>query len=145
MNNYKCIGDLIYFISKDIKKKMDEGFKDSNIGQGQILTLMALMRHKEDEFINQDELSEEMGINKANISRNLSKLNANNFIEIHLNEKDQRKKKIILTRKAYDEMNSIGNILEDIFNDMVNGIDEEELKATSEVLNKMKKNLESKR
>ncbi|MEG1003444.1 MarR family winged helix-turn-helix transcriptional regulator [Clostridium sp.] len=145
MSNYKCIGDLIYFISKDLKKKMDEGFKDSNIGQGQILTLMALMRHKEDEFINQDELSEEMGINKANISRNLSKLNANNFIEIYLNETDQRKKKIILTKKAYDEMNSIGNILEDIFNDMVNGIDEEELKVTSEVLNKMKKNLVSKR
>lgn len=46
MKKYEPIGDLIYFISKELKTRLDEELKDRNLGQGQILTLMTLFRLK---------------------------------------------------------------------------------------------------
>lgn len=144
MNKYTEIGDLIYLISKEIKTRMDEGIKDSNLGQGQILTVMNLMRLKGHEPISQEMLVEEMKINKGNISRNLAKLSDKGFIEIIQNKNDQRKKQIILKQVAYDEFVGISRVLQEIFGHMVKDIEEDDLAITLETLNQMKKNLSNK-
>ncbi|SFB10729.1 MarR family winged helix-turn-helix transcriptional regulator [Clostridium frigidicarnis] len=144
MNKYTEIGDLIYLISKEIKTRMDEGIKDSNLGQGQILTVMNLMRLKGHEPISQEMLVEEMKINKGNISRNLAKLSDKGFIEIIQNKNDQRKKQIILKEVAYDEFVGISRVLQEIFGHMVKDIEEDDLAITLETLNQMKKNLSNK-
>lgn len=144
MNKYTEIGDLIYLISKEIKTRMDEGIKDSDLGQGQILTVMNLMRLKGHEPISQEMLVEEMKINKGNISRNLAKLSDKGFIEIIQNKNDQRKKQIILKQVAYDEFVGISRVLQEIFGHMVKDIEEDDLAITLETLNQMKKNLSNK-
>lgn len=141
MKKYEPIGDLIYFISKELKTRLDEELKDRNLGQGQILTLMTLFRLKEKDEIDQDVLSKEMGINKANTSRNLAKLKQNGFIEINQNPIDQRRKQIVLTPKAYEEMFNLEKILKEIHKEMIKDLDEESLTQTLNTLNKMKNNL----
>lgn len=145
MKKYEPIGDLIYFISKELKTRLDEELKDRNLGQGQILTLMTLFRLKEKDEIDQDVLSKEMGINKANTSRNLAKLKQNGFIEINQNPTDQRRKQVVLTPKAYEEMFNIEKILREIHKEMIKGLDEESLTNTLKTLNKMKNNLSEKK
>lgn len=141
MKKYEPIGDLIYFISKELKTRLDEELKDRNLGQGQILTLMTLFRFKKKDEIDQDVLSKEMGINKANTSRNLAKLKQNGFIEINQNPRDQRRKQIVLTPKAYEEMFNLEKILKEIHKEMIKDLDEESLTQTLNTLNKMKNNL----
>lgn len=141
MKKYEPIGDLIYFISKELKTRLDEELKDRNLGQGQILTLMTLFRLKEKDEIDQDVLSKEMGINKANTSRNLAKLKQNGFIEINQNPIDQRRKQVVLTPKAYEEMFNLEKILKEIHKEMIKDLDEESLTNTLNTLNKMKNNL----
>lgn len=145
MKKYEPIGDLIYFISKELKTRLDEELKDRNLGQGQILTLMTLFRLKEKDEIDQDVLSKEMGINKANTSRNLAKLKQNGFIEINQNPIDQRRKQVVLTPKAYEEMFNIEKILKEIHKEMIKDLDEESLTNTLNTLNKMKNNLSEKK
>ncbi|MDK2585389.1 MarR family transcriptional regulator [Romboutsia sedimentorum] len=145
MKKYEPIGDLIYFISKELKTRLDEELKDRNLGQGQILTLMTLFRLKEKDEIDQDVLSKEMGINKANTSRNLAKLKQNGFIEINQNPIDQRRKQVVLTPKAYEEMFNLEKILKEIHKEMIKDLDEESLTNTLNTLNKMKNNLSDKK
>lgn len=145
MKEYEPIGDLIYFISKELKTRLDEELKDRNLGQGQILTLMTLFRLKEKDEIDQDVLSKEMGINKANTSRNLAKLKQNGFIEINQNPTDQRRKQVVLTPKAYEEMFNLEKILKEIHKEMIKDLDEESLTNTLKTLNKMKNNLSDKK
>lgn len=141
MKKYEPIGDLIYFISKELKARMDEALKDRNLGQGQLLTLMTLFRLKEYEEITQEELSKMMGINKANISRNITKLKQGGFIKINQSEEDQRKKNIELTEKAFEEFLYLEKIMRKIHNEMILGLDKESLDYTLSTLLKMKENL----
>lgn len=82
-----------------------------------------------------------MGINKANTSRNLAKLKQNGFIEINQNPRNQRRKQIVLTPKAYEEMFNLEKILKEIHKEMIKDLDEESLTQTLNTLNKMKNNL----
>ncbi|WP_010299480.1 MarR family winged helix-turn-helix transcriptional regulator [Clostridium senegalense] len=141
MNDYREIGDLIYFISKETKTRMDEGVKENKLGQGQMLTIMNLMKLKDNIPISQELLAENMGINKGNISRNLMKLSENGFIDIIQDNDDKRKKNIILKDTFFNEFIEISKVLEDIFKDMIKNIREEDLLITLKVLKQMKNNL----
>ncbi|MBU5227201.1 MarR family transcriptional regulator [Clostridium senegalense] len=141
MNDYREIGDLIYFISKETKTRMDEGVKENKLGQGQMLTIMNLMKLKDNIPISQELLAENMGINKGNISRNLMKLSENGFIDIIQDNDDKRKKNIILKDTFFNEFIEISKVLEDIFKDMIKNIREEELLITLKALKQMKNNL----
>ncbi|GAA0116018.1 MULTISPECIES: MarR family winged helix-turn-helix transcriptional regulator [Clostridium] len=141
MNDYREIGDLIYFISKETKTRMDEGVKENKLGQGQMLTIMNLMKLKDNIPISQELLAENMGINKGNISRNLMKLSENGFIDIIQDNDDKRKKNIILKDTFFNEFIEISKVLEDIFKDMIKNIREEDLLITLKALKQMKNNL----
>lgn len=141
MKKYQPIGDLICFISKELKTKMDEGLKERKLGQGQTSTIMAILKLKNTQELNQDILSKEMGINKANISRNLAKLNQNGFINITNDSDDQRKKHIELTPKAFEEIDNISKVLQEIHLEMIDGLTDEELNCTINTLIKMKNNI----
>lgn len=141
MKKFQPIGDLIFFISKELKTRMDEGLKDRKLGQGQTSTIMAILKLKDTKDLGQDALSREMGINKANTSRNLAKLNQNRFINITPDLNDQRKKQIELTPKAFEEINSISKVLQSIHSDMIEGLSDEELTCTMNTLIKMRDNL----
>lgn len=141
MKKFQPIGDLIFFISKELKTRMDEGLKDRKLGQGQTSTIMAILKLKDTKDLGQDALSREMGINKANTSRNLAKLNQNGFINITPDLNDQRKKQIELTPKAFEQINSISKVLQNIHSDMIEGLSDEELTCTMNTLIKMRDNL----
>ncbi|MEN2257704.1 MarR family transcriptional regulator [Paraclostridium benzoelyticum] len=141
MKKYEPLGDLIYFISKELKSRMDESLKDRNLGQGQLLTLMTLFRLKDNDEINQEELARFMGINKANTSRNLNKLKEGGFIVINQSKEDQRKKNIELTNKAFEEFLYLEIIMRKIHNEMISGLDSSSLDCTLSTLIKMKENL----
>lgn len=141
MKKFQPIGDLIFFISKELKTRMDEGLKDRKLGQGQTSAIMTILKLKDTKDLGQDALSREMGINKANTSRNLAKLNQNGFINITPDLNDQRKKQIELTPKAFEEINSISKVLQNIHSDMIEGLSDEELTCTMNTLIKMRDNL----
>lgn len=141
MKKYEPLGDLIYFISKELKSRMDESLKDRNLGQGQLLTLMTLFKLKNYDEITQEDLAKVMGINKANTSRNLAKLKESGFIVINQSKDDQRKKNIELTNKAFEEFLYLEKIMREIHNEMISGLDSDSLDSTLSTLIKMKENL----
>lgn len=144
MDEFNAIGDLIFFISKELKKDLDEKLKERGLGQGQTLMLLTLFRLRERDDITGELLAKEMGINKANVSRNISKLKEKEIISITFDEKDQRKKYINLTDKALEDIKSIECVLKDIHKKMVKNIEKDILIKTLEGLNKMQKNLSEK-
>ncbi|MCR6516253.1 MAG: MarR family winged helix-turn-helix transcriptional regulator [Clostridium sp.] len=144
MDEFNAIGDLIFFISKELKKDLDEKLKERGLGQGQTLMLLTLFRLREREDITGELLAKEMGINKANVSRNISKLKEKEIVSITFDEKDQRKKYIKLTDKALEDIKSIEYVLKDIHKKMVKNIEKDILIKTLEGLNKMQKNLSEK-
>ncbi|WP_194192654.1 MarR family winged helix-turn-helix transcriptional regulator [Clostridium chrysemydis] len=144
MDEFNAIGDLIFFISKELKKDLDEKLKERGLGQGQTLMLLTLFRLKDREDITGELLAKEMGINKGNVSRNISKLKEKGIVSITSDEKDQRKKYIKITDKALEDIKSIESVLKDIHKKMVKNIEKDILIKTLEGLSKMQKNLNEK-
>lgn len=135
------LGDLIYILSKDIKKSMDRYLKEKKIGFGQFQTLMVIKRLSMDGEVTQELISREMDIDKSNVSRNINKLKETGYIRVEADIKDSRKNLVVLTEFANSQIESLVGILKEVSKQMTAQIAEEQLEITLDCLKKVIKNL----
>jgi predicted XRE-type DNA-binding protein len=74
MNETFHVGDWIHDLAKLLKQETDSTLATMSLGQGQLMLFMFLLRHASDEQCFQEQIAKAMGLNKANVSRNVAKL-----------------------------------------------------------------------
>jgi MarR family transcriptional regulator, organic hydroperoxide resistance regulator len=136
------LGDLLYQANKELIKVANHHLSEMNMGYSQLQTLMTIIRLGDGNEIDQEVLAEIMQVDKSNVSRNLSKMQKEGFIEIIPSDKDGRKKRVCLTQKGKASIKPLVEILNNINRKMIDDISEEEQKTMIKYLNRMIQNLE---
>jgi len=136
------LGDLLYQANKELITVVNRQLAGMNMGYTQLQSLMTMVRLGDGNEIDQEVLAEIMQVDKSNVSRNLSKMQREGYLEIIPSQKDGRKKRICLTEKGKDTIQPLLTILGGINSHMTIDISEEEQKIMMKILNRMIQNLE---
>jgi len=136
------LGDLLYQANKELIMVVNRQLAGMNMGYSQLQTLMTMARLGDGNEIDQEVLAEIMQVDKSNVSRNLSKMQREGFLEITPSETDGRKKRICMTEKGKNSIQPLVGILGGINSKMTADISEEEQKTMIKYLNRMIQNLE---
>lgn len=136
------LGDLLYQANKELIMVVNKRLADINMGYTQLQTLMTMVRLGDGHEIDQEALAEMMQVDKSNVSRNLSKMQREGFVEIEQSEKDGRKKRVRMTEKGKNSIKTCVDILNHINHIMTADISAEEQKTIMKYLNRMIQNLE---
>ncbi|GET29715.1 MarR family winged helix-turn-helix transcriptional regulator [Prolixibacter sp. SD074] len=123
------------------KNKLFAMFKENEIEitfeQFAILNLL----YSEKAFIQQD-LANQMQKNKSIILRQINSLLDKNYVERTRNDKDKRKKTLILTEKGISTLNQTRQLGNEVLDELFLGISENELSVFRNVLEKLMENSE---
>lgn len=95
----ESIGKYISILYRQAQSYITHHLKSYNIGSGQYIFLLALYRH---DGINQEELSQELLIDKATTARALSKLEKAGYVTRSRDPEDKRAYRIFLTDRAWE-------------------------------------------
>ena len=136
------LGDLLYQANKELISVVNRQLAGMNMGYSQLQTLLTMVRLGDGNEIDQEVLAEIMQVDKSNVSRNLSKMQREGFLEIIPSEKDGRKKRVCMTQKGKDAIKPLVGILGGITSKMTAKISEDEQKAMMKYLSQMIQNLE---
>lgn len=136
------LGDLLYQANKELIMVVNKRLADINMGYTQLQTLMTITRLGDGHEIDQEVLAEMMQVDKSNVSRNLSKMQREGFVQILQSEKDGRKKRVCMTEKGNNSIKTLVDILNEINKNMTSEISAEEQITIMKYLNLMIHNLE---
>lgn len=135
------IDDCMAFIITDGSKTFSEVFqktlKEYNLTRSQWLALYFLLKYPN---LNQIKLANLMSLKGPTVVKLLQVLESERYIKRVSSEDDKREKDIILLAKGQEKVEDLMPVIEKFKNDIVEGIDEEELETTKKVLEKMVKN-----
>lgn len=101
----QTIGWMFFSIVRQIRRLGMVNDKDLGIGSGRLLILKAVVEHP---GISQNELSDEIGVDKTTTAKSVKKLIADNYIYRKKDNKDRRYNKIFPTEHA-SEMHQVLN------------------------------------
>lgn len=136
----KELGDLIIFLAKDLKRETETFFREMNLGQGQLMMLLFLLGENELP-VRQDVIAEKIGLNKANVSRNISKLKSKNLVSVHQDPEDSRKLLVDIAQESINLRDDFAEGFQIIQKTLTTDISKEDLETTYRVLDKMYENL----
>ena len=128
------IGRYISLIHRKGKCFITKEMSKYGIGSGQIMFLIQLYRK---DGISQEELSENLHIDKGTTCRAIKKLEEQGLLTRVKDEKDKRAYKLYLTEKSKDMEKSIKNILHQWENHISKDISEEEIEILINILKKI--------
>jgi len=145
MKDYKIlyqIKDLEKNILRNINicTKLDKKELPTSLTQIQIIKYI-IDNYNQD--IYQKDLEDKLNLRRATISGVLKTMEKNKLIERISNKQDQRSKKIILNKKISKKITEHFEKVNEIENKLIKNISKEELEIFSNVLNKMKYNINS--
>jgi len=145
MKDYKIlyqIKDLEKNILRNINicTKLDKKELPTSLTQIQIIKYI-IDNYNQD--IYQKDLEDKLNLRRATISGVLKTMEKNKLIERISNKQDQRSKKIILNKKISKKITEHFEKVKEIENKIIKNISKEELEIFSNVLNKMKYNINS--
>lgn len=118
------------YINKEISKY--------GIGSGQFMFLLEL--YKKDGK-NQEDIAEDLKMDKGTTARALKKLEEQGFLTRLKDEKDKRSNKIYLSDKAKNIREDIFNILDDWNKQITRSLAKDEVKMLEDLLEKVSKNI----
>ena len=118
------------YINKEISKY--------GIGSGQFMFLLEL--YKKDGK-NQEDIAEDLKMDKGTTARALKKLEEQGFLTRLKDERDKRSNKIYLSDKAKNIREDIFNILDDWNKQITRSLAKEEVKMLEDLLEKVSKNI----
>jgi MarR family transcriptional regulator, transcriptional regulator for hemolysin len=98
--------------------------------------------YSEKDFTQQD-LANQMQKNKSIILRQINSLLDKNYVERTTDDKDKRKKTLILTEKGISTLNQTRKLGNEVLDELFLGISENELSVFRHVLEKLMENSES--
>ncbi len=136
--------DEITWLIKEVHISMEQygraAMKTQEITFAEASVLLCLLEHSTDNFCSRD-IYGVFGVSKATVSAVLKNLRKKGYLEMTALPEDERRKRIILTDKAYRAREQIQASLEHRRALMCRGIPEEKLAVTKECLKKMLSNL----
>ena len=127
---------------KSIHKSMTIILSKANleISTQQFFIMKIISEH---ESVIQQDLAEMMRTDKSAMLRQLNVLQSEMLVARIPDQKDKRKKLLVLTKKGGEVLSKAENKLDKHFNNILVGIDNNELQVFYSVLNKLKENAES--
>ena len=135
MNNDKePIGKYISLIHRKGKCFITKEVSKFGIGSGQIMFLIQLYRK---DGISQEELSENLHIDKGTTCRAIKKLEEEGFLIRSRDENDKRAYKLYLTEKSKEMEENIKNILYEWERHISKGLSEKEVEILFSMLKKI--------
>jgi len=138
MNNENYpITKLLNHIVKNVHFFHRNHLKEYDMGWGQFRILIMLF-HKEG--INQEELSNVLGIDKTTITRTLKKMEVSNLIKKKDNPDDKRAHLIYLTNKSKSLQSYLNQLKAEIDIKLLDGFSEEEITLVFTLLCRLEEN-----
>lgn len=135
----KTIGSASVRVSKKITRIVNHHLKPYQITTEQWVVLRTL---KESNLISQKELSIRTDKDQATLTKILDLLEKREALKRVPNPSDRRSFLVEITPKGEDLVVNLTSYIEDIFKNIVTGIESEKLEAFQEVLGSMEKNIE---
>lgn len=138
--------DLVALLKQlDIHVRMfgAKGRADKEISLSQLLLLDQLFAMEQEQEIFSKELGQRAGLSRATVSHMLKRLKRNGYLEMAPDEKDNRRKRIVLTPKAHRARRQVRRAVRRLAACLCRGIPEEELNRTKDTLQRMLQNLQS--
>lgn len=108
-----------------------------NIGSGQYIFLLSLYRK---DGISQEEISDELKIDKATTAKAIKRLEKEGYIKRDIDLKDKRAYKVYLTQKALDVKPTVYNVLKNWSTILSKNFTEDEKNMVLNLLEKMAEN-----
>lgn len=137
----------INYLLKQLKAASEQ-YERSNaqgidLTSGQCILLNYLLSQKSQELYAKD-IHQTFGISKATVSTILKSLKKKGYLIMEEDAQDDRKKKLVLTKKAYEMGRQAEEFLRKRGEDMCRGISKQEQELTEQVLCRMLSNLKEK-
>ena len=126
------------FIAKAIKNKNRSVISSYKLSPNEIDLLVALDMGVYDTA---KEIADNFEISKSLVCRSVDSLTKKGYIDTQKDEKDKRVTQLILREEAKPIVDTLKENRKKTTEDLLRGIDEEELKIFSKVLNQMKNNM----
>jgi|LGOV01.1.fsa_nt_gb DNA-binding MarR family transcriptional regulator len=131
------IADVLFEITKNLKKMTEKSLKDYGIGIGQLQVLLMFYREP-NQLLSQNDLVRALKVDKGNISRNVANLMGKGFIELSLDKSRHYR----LSQDGLKMKDIVMSYFINTHHKMIKGIGEDELMTTLLCLLKMNENLE---
>lgn len=131
------ITKLLNHIAKNIHLFHRNHLKDYDMGWGQFRIIITLF-HKEG--INQEKLSNVLGIDKTTMTRTLKKMEISDLIEKKNNPDDKRAHLIHLTDKSRNLQSYLNQLKSEIDIKLLDGFTEEEITLVFSLLSRLEEN-----
>ena len=143
MNAEKCkgnkhIGKYISQLYRKGSSYINKEISKYGIGSGQFMFLLEL--YKKDGK-NQEEIAEDLKMDKGTTARALKKLEEQGFVTRIKDENDKRSNKIYLNDKAKDVRDGVLDVLSDWNKEITKSLTEEEEEMLKSLLEKVCKNI----
>lgn len=136
-NKYMTYG-MLFAVSNRIQTFGDEQFTDITMKQHFMMIVLELYGEKSPTL---SELADTVGCSYQNIKRMATNLEKNNYISIVEDDKDKRKRHIIMTDKLRKMDESSMKMTQAFMEGLYSGISDEELGFVVNVLKKMDDNI----
>lgn len=137
------IGYLLKQLKVALEQKRKENMDDLDITPSQCFMLRYLLTQDGSRMYASD-IYKALGISRVSVSVILNGLCKKGYLTMEDDFWDERRKKISLTKKAYETQEEIGRVLKKREEQMCEGISQEDIKLFEAVLNRMILNLKKK-
>jgi len=138
------IGDLVYLVSKEMRREVERRLQNENLNYTQFQALMAIKRY--DNGVSQEEISHILEIDKSNVSRSVRRLSESGWIDVHVDQEDARRTLLTLTEQSENKLKSLQHLLSEVESKMLRNIPSDEQKQVSilleDVLSNLRKEIE---
>ena len=133
------IGDLVYLISKEMRREVERRLQNENLNYTQFQALMAIKRY--DDGVSQEEISHILEIDKSNVSRSVRRLSESGWIDVHVDQEEARRTLLTLTEQSENNLKSLQHLLSEVESKMLRNIPSDEQKEVSRLLDDVLSNL----
>ncbi|WP_183167339.1 transcriptional regulator SlyA [Azomonas macrocytogenes] len=132
-------GMLLTLLARSWRAELDRRLAHLGLSQARWVVLLHISRIPE--APTQRELAQSVGVEGPTLARLLDSLENQGFVKRLMVPEDRRAKKIVLTDKAEPLIRQIEAISSQMHQDLISGIDEEELQSCLKVHQTILKNL----
>jgi MarR family transcriptional regulator for hemolysin len=134
------LGFLIHDVSRLRRTVIDKALKPLGITRSQWWVLSNLARNTSHEMV-QTELANVLDIGKVALGGLLDRLEAAGYIERQADPADRRAKRVVMTRKGEEILETMQEQGADLNRDTLRDITEQEVRLAEDIMHRMKKRL----
>jgi DNA-binding MarR family transcriptional regulator len=131
---YENFGKYFGYLSRKGRSFITKELEKYGIGAGQTIFLITLY---EKDGINQEQLAEELFMDKTTVARGLQKLEQNGIIRRVSAKNDKRSKLVFLTEKGRELESEVKNVLKTWDEKISHSLDDNEIENLQKILKKL--------